>query len=154
MKNLTRILALALCGILLAAVSFSGQVRATKSADEEFVKFLEDAWVNAIVHKNINVLNHVIADDFIGTSPNGFRYTKQEAISDLQSGAYVVADMALDKVNVRVFGDTAIVTLYQTEKSRYGSENLSGRYAFTDVWLRRDGVWQAVASQGTPVVWP
>jgi hypothetical protein len=154
MKALTRTLSVTLCILLLASVSISGPVRTTDSATEEFVNFLEDAWVYAIVHKNFNVLNHIIADDFVGTSPNGFRYTKQEAISDLQSGSYVVRSMVLDNVKVRVFGDTAVVTLYQNEHSKFGDEDSSGRYAFTDVWVKRDGAWQAVASQGTPVILP
>ena len=143
-----------LCVLLLASISIGGPVRATNSSTEEFIRFLEDAWVNAIVHKDTNVLNHVIADDFGGLSPNGFAYTKQEAISDVQSGSYVVDSMVLENVKVRVYGDTALVTFYQNEKSKFGDEDRSGRYAFTDVWVKRDGVWQAVASQGTPVILP
>jgi len=154
MKNLFRPSIVMLCVLLLASISIGGPVRATNSSTEEFVRFMEDAWVNAIVHKDINVLNHVIADDFGGLSPNGFAYTKQEAISDVQSGSYVVESMVLDNVKVRVYGDTALVTFYQNEKSKFGDEDRSGRYAFTDVWVKRDGVWQAVASQGTPVILP
>jgi hypothetical protein len=154
MKNLFRHSFAMLCVLLLASVSIGGPVRASNSSTEEFIRFLEDAWVNAIVHKDINVLNHVIADDFGGLSPNGYAYTKEEAISDLQSGSYVVESMALDNVKVRVYGDTALVTLYQNEKSKFGDEDRSGRYAFTDVWVKRDGVWQAVASQGTTVTMP
>jgi len=154
MKNLFRPSIVMLCVLLLASISIGGPVRATNSSTEEFVRFMEDAWVNAIVHKDINVLNHVIADDFGGLSPNGFAYTKQEAISDVQSGSYVVDSMVLENVKVRVYGDTALVTFYQNEKSKFGDEDRSGRYAFTDVWVKRDGVWQAVASQGTPVILP
>ena len=154
MKHLFRSSFVMLCVFLLASVSLAGPVRATNSSTEEFISFLEDAWVNAIVHKDINVLNHVIADDFGGLSPNGYAYTKDEAISDLQSGSYVVESMTLDNVKVRVYGDTALVTFYQNEKSKFGDEDRSGRYAFTDVWVKRDGLWKAVASQGTPVIFP
>ena len=154
MKNLFRPSIVMLCVLLLASISIGGPVRATNSSTEEFVRFMEDAWVNAIVHKDINVLNHVIADDFGGLSPNGYAYTKEEAISDVQSGSYVVDSMVLENVKVRVYGDTALVTFYQNEKSKFGDEDRSGRYAFTDVWVKRDGVWQAVASQGTPVILP
>ena len=62
--------------------------------------------------------------------------------------------MVLDDVKVRVFGDVALVTFYQNEKSKFGNEDCSGRYAFTDVWVKRDGTWKAVASQGTPEILP
>ena len=154
MKNLFRPAFVLLCVLILVSVSIGGPVRATNSGNEEFVRFLEDAWVNAIVHKDIKVLDRVLADDFGGISPNGYRYTKEEAIADIQTGSYVVQSMVLDTVKVRVIGDMAIVTFYQNETSKFGDENCSGRYAFTDVWVKRDGNWQAVASQGTPVVLP
>jgi hypothetical protein len=72
-----------------------------------------------------------MADDFVGMSPNGFQYTKDEAITDLQSGSYAVQSMVLDDVKVRVFGDVALVTFYQNEKRKFGNEDCSGRYAFT-----------------------
>ena len=154
MKNLFRPSLVLVCIVLLASVSIGGPVRTNDGATEEFIGFLEDAWVNAIVQKDFNVLNQVIAEDFNGISPNGYAYSKGEAISDLKSGAYVVKSMALDHVNVRVFGDVALVTYFQNEKSNYGEEDCSGRYAFTDVWAKRNGNWQAVASQGTPVIAP
>jgi len=126
----------------------------TNTGDEESIKFLEEAWVNAILHKDIKALNYVMADDFGGIGPNGCRYTKKEAITDIESGSYVVESMVLDNVKVRVYGDTAVVTFYQDEKSKFGDENRSGYYTFTDVWVRRDGAWKAVASQGTPVNLP
>jgi ketosteroid isomerase-like protein len=121
---------------------------------EDLIGQLEQDWVTAIVYKDTDMLNRLMADDFIAISPNGQRYTKPEAIGDIKSGRYVVESMKLRNLNVRVFGDMAIVTVYQNEKSKFGDEDCSGQYAFTDVWLFRDGVWQAVASQGTPLSLP
>jgi ketosteroid isomerase-like protein len=121
---------------------------------EDLIGQLEQDWVTAIVHKDTDMLNRIMADDFTAISPNGQRYTKFEAIADIGSGRYAVESMNLRNINVRVFGDTAIVTVYQNEKSKFGDEDCSGQYAFTDVWLFRDGLWQAVASQGTPLSLP
>jgi hypothetical protein len=51
-------------------------------------------------------------------------------------------------------GDAAIVTYYQNEKSKYGDEDCSGRYVFTDIWVNRNDDWQVITSHGTPVVLP
>jgi hypothetical protein len=37
----------------------------------------------------------------------------------------------------------------QSEKSRHGSDDFSGHYLFTNVWVKRNGQWQAVASHGS-----
>jgi ketosteroid isomerase-like protein len=154
MKNLIRPLFVIVALFLLLSASTASTARAANSGDTEFIKFLEDAWVNAIVHKNIDVLNRVMADDFKGVSANGQQYTKQEAIGDVRSGFYAVESMQLENVSVSLFGDVALVKFYQNEKSKLGDDNSSGRYAFTDVWLRQDGEWRVVSSQGTPVILP
>jgi ketosteroid isomerase-like protein len=140
--------------LLLVSASLSSPVRASRSTDAEFISFLEDAWVNAIITRNVSVLDRVMADDFIGVSPNGERYTKQEAIADVKSGVYSVENMELNDVKVRVLGDTAIVTYYQKEKSTFGDEDCSSRYAFTDVWVNRNDDWYVVSSHVTPVTLP
>src|SRR5262249_8611747 len=118
MKNLIRPLFVVVAVFLLLSASSARPVRAADSSDTDFIKFLEDAWVNAIVQKNVDVLNRVMADDFKGVSANGQQYTKQEAISDVRSGFYAVEAMQLQNVNVRVFGDMALVKFYQTETSK------------------------------------
>ena len=140
--------------LLLLSISAGRPVQAAASTDAEFIGFLEQAWVYAILQNNISVLDRVMADDFSGVSPNGQRYTKEEAIADVRSGAYAVENMKLDNVKVRIVGDAAIVTYYQNEKSKYGDEDCSGRYVFTDVWVNRNDDWQVIASHGTPVVLP
>ena len=54
-------------------------------------------------------------------------------------------------MKVRVFGTMAIVTGSDDEKSSRMGMDTSGHYVWTDVFVNRDGRWQAVASQGTMV---
>jgi ketosteroid isomerase-like protein len=152
MKDLARSLFVIVSVLLLVLVSASRPVRA--SSDAEFFGFLEEAWVNAIIQKNVEVLDRVVADDFVGVSPNGEPYTKQEAIEDIRSGMYAVEAMDLENVKVHVLGDLAIVTYYQKEKSTFDKQDCSGRYIFTDVWVNRDDDWKVVSSHGTPVELP
>jgi hypothetical protein len=54
-------------------------------------------------------------------------------------------------MKVRVFGNTAVVTGSDTEKSTYKGKDSSGKYAWMDVFANRNGRWQAVASESTMV---
>ena len=116
---------------------------------EAAVTQLERDWVDAIVKKDAAALDRLLADDFSGTSPTAHSYTKKSAIDDLTGGTYVVDSMTLDEVSVNAYGDTAVAFTSQEEKSRYGGKDLSGHYHYTDVWVKRDGRWQAVASHGS-----
>lgn len=113
------------------------------------VSDLEREWVAAIVEKDGAALARLLADDFAGTSPSAHLYTKKMAVEDLAAGTYVVEAMELDEIAVNVYGDTAVAFTSQNEKSRYGGTDTSGHYHYTNVWVKKDGQWQAVASHGT-----
>ena len=67
------------------------------------------------------------------------------------SGENKVESQTLGEMKVRVFGDVAIVTGSDDEKSSFKGKDISGHYVWTDVFVKRNGQWQAVASQGTLV---
>jgi ketosteroid isomerase-like protein len=111
---------------------------------------LENEWVAAIVKKDIDMVNEILADDFNGTGANGATFPKATALEELKTGAYAVESMQMDEVSVNVYGDTAVSFTSQQEKSKYGGKDSSGHYHFTNVWVKRNGKWQVVASHGSP----
>lgn len=56
---------------------------------------------------------------------------------------------AMLAVQVRIFGDTAVVMGSDDESSAAMGKSTTGHYTWTDVWVRRNGRWQAMASQMT-----
>ncbi len=50
-------------------------------------------------------------------------------------------------MKVRVFGDTAVVTGTDDEITMEDGKKSSGHYVWTDVFVKRNGQWLAVASQ-------
>lgn len=115
---------------------------------------LERSWVAAIVTKDTGTLDRLLANEFSGTSPNGYSYSKDMAITDIKSGMYKVDRMDLDQISVNVYGNTAVAFTTQREKSTSGDEDMSGYYAYTDVWVKKNGRWQAVASHGSKFDFP
>ena len=103
----------------------------------------------AIVTKDTSTLDRLLAPEFTGTSPTGYTYSKEMAISDIKSGVYLVDRMDLEEISVNVYGDTAVAFTMQKENSKSGGEDLSGRYAYTDVWVKKSGRWQVVASHSS-----
>jgi ketosteroid isomerase-like protein len=75
--------------------------------------------------------------------------TKAQVLVELKSGDNKTDSITLGDMKVRVYGDTAVVTGSDDEKSSYKGKDTSGHYTWTDVFVKRKGHWQAVASQGT-----
>jgi ketosteroid isomerase-like protein len=109
---------------------------------------LEREWVAAILAKDTATIDRLLAADFIGTT-NDQKYFKDDAIRDVQTGTH--ESLELNDIDVRVFGNTAIATMSQDEKSKHAKEDFSGKYLFTNVWVNTDGQWRAVASHGSRI---
>ncbi|HET7618342.1 MAG TPA: nuclear transport factor 2 family protein [Gemmatimonadaceae bacterium] len=73
--------------------------------------------------------------------------TKAEALKACQSPRTPGEDLTIDDLSIRVFGDAAVVTGRTTVTSGGASPALTLR--FTDVFVRRAGRWQVVASHAT-----
>ncbi len=116
---------------------------------EKTITDLEKQWTQAIVKKDVDTLDRILAKDFAGTSPTAHTYYRDNAIDDLKSGRYVVTSMDLDEISVNVYPGAAVAFTSQEEKSKYDGKDNSGHYHYTDVWIKRDGKWQAVASHGS-----
>ena len=120
---------------------------------EQALMQVEREWVDALLKRDTAALERILADDWAGISWDGKNNNKAQAIADLQS-ALRIESINLEPMKVRVLGDTAVVTGGDTEKTQYEGKDISGRYLWTDVFVNRDGRWQAVASQSTRVEQP
>lgn len=116
---------------------------------EAVISQLERDWVKAIVEKDVATLDRLLAEEFNGTSPTAHTYAKGMAIEDVKDGNFAVQSMNLDEISVNTYGDVAVAFTSQEEKSSYKGKDMSGHYHYTDVWVKKDGNWQAVASHGT-----
>ena len=54
-------------------------------------------------------------------------------------------------IQVRVYGDTAVLTGRTTQKGQFNGKDISGQTRFTRVYLQQRGKWQAVAFQATRI---
>jgi ketosteroid isomerase-like protein len=89
------------------------------------------------------------ADDIISTDPTGRVTGKENDKKDLLSGDSKFQSMELSELNVRVYGNTAVAARATTLKGTYQEQDISGKYRFTDTWVKRYGKWQVAASQAT-----
>lgn len=121
-------------------------------ADE--VGRLNRQWMDAYVRRDTAFLETYLSDDYVSTFPDGAVLDKKGEIGALESGAVALTEMKPTEMNVRVYGEAAVITGRSTIKARVEGRDLSGDYRFTDVWARRGGRWQAVASQVTRIAGP
>jgi hypothetical protein len=136
---------------LLATLFLPFVVTAASDASsvEQKLMQMERDYAVAIVKKDTATLDKIFADDYVNIGADGMSETKAEGMAAVKSGSLATQSIELGPMKVRVFGNSAVVTGSDTEKSSYEGKDTSGKYAWTDVWVMRKGQWQAVASQAT-----
>jgi hypothetical protein len=140
-------LAAAMAAVFLAA----GLIAAPPGGVEEEIIQMEKDWTETAMKHDATPLERIVADDWVGVWWDGMVGNKAQIIADVKSGANTIQSVTFDPIKVRVFGDTAIATGGDTEKSQYKGKDSSGHYLWIDVYVKRNGKWQAVASQSTKV---
>jgi ketosteroid isomerase-like protein len=62
-----------------------------------------------------------------------------------------MTSMAVDEVTVMLFGDAAVVRGRTFAAGMVNGSPVTARIRFTDVFIRRDAKWRAVASHASPL---
>ena len=120
---------------------------------EQHLRQLDDEWVKAVVRGDAETLNRIIADDFFFAYPLEGD-DKAQFIGDVTSGDLKIEHVSREQANVRVFGNTAVLTGRDSATWLYHGRELSGQYKIIKVYSMRGGRWQLCAYQACPMAQP
>src|SRR5262245_40760657 len=140
-------------GVVALVFAAGVQAEQERSADEtdataQTLIARERQWAEQTC-THVVVVDTLLADDFQGTSPEGTRYVKADAINDAESDDVAARDCRLDAATVHLFGDATAV-IYGSERFTTdvpGGGALTRCLIWTDTWLKRAGLWQVIAVQ-------
>jgi ketosteroid isomerase-like protein len=124
---------------------------ASSGSPSEELRQIENAWVAAVKAKDSAKLDGILADSWVGLGWDGKITDKPTNLAELKSPGNSLASFEMGLITVRLFGNTAIVTGSDTEKSTENGKDTSGKYIWTDVFVKQNGQWRAVASHSTKV---
>ena len=149
MRNTSIVVAVVVSIIVAALGETSLSARQQGKAEQELLQIERD-WCAAVMKKDANLLTRILADDYTSVGSRGSTSNKAGDLASLKTET--VTDCVDSNVKVRVYGDTAVVT----GLGKRSGASKSGAYKdremlWTDVFVKKDGRWQCVASQATVV---
>jgi hypothetical protein len=115
---------------------------------EQYIRESEAKLAQSVATSNTSDFERLVADDFIGTDPNGNSYTKAQMIAQTNDTSNHFVSNRLDPITLKFFGNTAVTQGGETWERRSGER---GRFVWTHTWVLRKGRWQIVASQDMKV---
>jgi ketosteroid isomerase-like protein len=122
----------------------------SKSETEQLLVQMSDEWAKALVRGDGEALGQIMADDFYFAYPfegDG----KEQFIDDVTSGDVKVEHLSRENVNVRIWGDAAILTSKESARWFYQGHDYSGHYKVMHVYSLRNEKWQIVSVQACPI---
>ena len=106
---------------------------------------LEQQWNEAILRNDRTAAAAFMAEEWTEITSDGSVLTRAEDLDELVGG-YHATSLRLSETAVRIYDDAAVVSGISDEQSRYRGKDTSGRFRWMDVWVRRAGRWECVAS--------
>ena len=146
---------LSLLMILPAVVQAQQPARASSAAVAE-IRAAVRRYDDALRRADSATVEKFWATEYTFINPRGEHVSRAARLANLRTGRTSLDSLGHtpQEEQIRVYGDVALYTTLLTLRGRYGGTAQQGRFRASVVWVRRDGRWQQVSSQMTPVLAP
>jgi hypothetical protein len=121
------------------------------SNEREELAAVQQQLIAAWIHRDRSALEALLAQEWSVTHPDGRISTRADVLSDLESGANRLLEGAVDDLRFSVYGNFAIVNGRTQARGEYQGHPYDVKLRFTDVFVQRDGRWQAVSSHASRI---
>lgn len=140
--------ALLLSALVLGFTTFAAQAQ---SGVERELKAIADAWDQAIIKRDIPGVEANVAPDFQQIRGSGRVVGREQFIRDLTAPTLKIDPYVVEDFGVRVYGDTALLTGRIRMSGTASGERFEEHFRYIDVYVKRNGKWQVVSVQITPM---
>jgi ketosteroid isomerase-like protein len=139
-------------GLPLAHARSGGVPRADRHEIRHEIDQLEQTWKEAILERNVQTMDSLLADDYIAITWNGMLQSKEQTLTDLKTGSLHFNSIDFSDRKVRFYGQTALVTSRADITGEATEGDVSGSYRFTRVYVRDGtGMWKMVSFESSRI---
>ena len=149
MIKINRVIAIALLLSLLSAASLLARATNHQDKTTQDVREVERRRIQYLTGGDLTQLERLLSDDLIYTHSSGRVESKAQFLAALRSGEMKYEAMDHEDVQVRVYGDTAVLRGRSRVKLKSKGEDRNFPLRFTLVYAKQEGQWRMVAWQST-----
>jgi ketosteroid isomerase-like protein len=114
-------------------------------SDKATLERLNQEYIDAFMNADVDWYREHLAEDFVCIESDGSVVNKIEFLTNTVKGPDV-ADYNLEQVDVRIYGDTALVLATGQWTGKNGSKGMS---RYIDVYVKQRDEWKPVSAQIT-----
>jgi ketosteroid isomerase-like protein len=126
----------------------------TSQQDRELVQEVlqaEREWVEAHRRLDVAALERLMADEYKHIRADGAVVGKEADLASYQTGVRYWDFAESDEYDIQLHGQTAVLIGRWRARGENAGERFDYAARFISVYVKRDGRWQMVAAQSTPL---
>jgi len=116
---------------------------------EEVLRVHRDVFYRSLLDQDYDALADLYAIDYMLVRSDGSALNKETVLQDLKLGGLTFKSIELIGENVRIYGETAIVTGESRTLARRGGEQLASRFRLVAVYASQAETVRLVHFQST-----
>jgi ketosteroid isomerase-like protein len=116
------------------------------------VEALEEQWRTAQLAGDVDAMDKLLSDDYIGISMSGQVNTKSQQLDRARSRKLVLTRLDLGEMQIKLVGSIAVVTSRAQVEGTNDGIPVQGTFRYTRVYQRLpSGVWKITSFEATRV---
>jgi ketosteroid isomerase-like protein len=142
---------LAVAAIVCVASTTIGASPRSRAEDEKAVADLDTQYQAAVERNDAEAMARILLDDFVLVVGNGTTYNKADLIKSAQTKEIIWEHQVEEPgtQQVRVWGDTAVVTAKLWLKGSSGGKPIDKKLWFSDTYVRTPAGWRYAFGQAS-----
>lgn len=134
---------------ITCALATAGLAQKPSVQEEQAVWDTEYAWNQAMLHRDADALAKLEHENFVRTTWDGIVANRTKDLADAKAGDSTYQEYSEHEAQVRIVGDTAVVTGRTVVAGTSNGQPVQGIFQFTNTLVRQGEQWKAAASQMT-----
>jgi ketosteroid isomerase-like protein len=113
---------------------------------------LQHEWMEAVKSRDIEFLERLLGPEFrLITGRPGIETRTRRQYLDVTRDHYRLESFEYVELDVHVYGDFGFARSRYSQRGWMDDKQRNQAFLMTDVWVRRDGSWQAVSRHISPL---
>jgi ketosteroid isomerase-like protein len=136
---------------ILALIVWTSSLFNSAIADEPTLRELNRLYDGALIEADLKVLDRLYSADFKYISFQGEIRNKEEQIESLVIGRVDVLSGTSDQVEVRIYGNVAILTGRFIGRAKVENQEFAVAERYSTVWVQESGKWRLVLEHASMI---
>ena len=115
-----------------------------QSEEQTLLALIQEA-ANSNIARDTSVFERLLADDYIGTGPDGRVENKAQAIAEVKRQDITYTKIEIDDFRARIDGNSAVTNFLGTIFYKAQGQDSSVQYRYTFSFVKRNGSWLIIA---------